>query len=89
VTLTIESDEGADELTLPTQLVEMLAEGDQTPAEVIGDLASFGCAQRVHATVHHSEGDLPEGFEEVEATMMELFEERFGQSYGEITGHQH
>jgi hypothetical protein len=89
VTLTIESDEGDDEVTLPRGLLEMLAEGDETPAEVVGDLAMFGCAQRVHMTVHHGEGDVSEELQAIEAVTMDLFEDRFGATYGEVTGHQH
>ena len=50
VTLTVESEEGSDELTLPAHLIDLLKEGDETPAEVVGDLAMMGCAQRIHAT---------------------------------------
>ena len=89
VTLTIESDEGDDEVTLSRGLLEMLAEGEETPAEVVGDLAMFGCAQRVHMTVHHSEGEVEPELERIEEVTMELFEDRFGATYGEVTGHQH
>ncbi len=89
VTLTIDGPDGADEVTLPTELLELLAEGDESAARVVGDLAMFGCAQRIHATVHHGEGETDPGLESVEALTMDLFEERFGASYGELTGHQH
>jgi hypothetical protein len=89
VTLSIDGPDGTEEVTLPSRLLEMLAEGDESAAEVVADLAMFGCAQRIHATVHHSEGGVEPELEEVEATTMELFEERFGASYGELTGHQH
>ena len=39
VTLTVESAEGSDEVTLPADLIELLKEGEETPAEVVGDLA--------------------------------------------------
>lgn len=83
----IDGPDGENDLTLPVELVDMLREEDEPAATVVGDLAMFGCAQRVHAAVHHSEGggDL----EDVEARIMELFEERFGATYGEVTGHQH
>lgn len=89
VTITIEAPDGDDEVTLPAGLLDMLAEGDETDAEVVGDLALFGCAQRAHAVVHHQEGAPDEELVSVEETTMELFEERFGMSYGEATGHQH
>jgi hypothetical protein len=89
VTLTVESEEGSDEVTLPAELVDLLKEGDETPAEVVGDLAMMGCAQRIHATVHHSEGEVDPQIERLEELTMELFEERFGASYGELTGHDH
>jgi hypothetical protein len=89
VTLTIESADGTDEVTLSQGLLQMLAEGDETPAEVVGDLAMFGCAQRVHMTVHHSDGEVDPELKQIEATTMDLFEQRFGATYGEVTGHQH
>jgi len=89
VTLTIEGPDGTDDVTLPGELLDMLAEGDQSAAEVVGDLALFGCAQRAHATVHHNEGEVEDHIREMEALTMDLFEERFGATYGEMTGHQH
>ena len=89
VTLTVESEEGSDELTLPAHLIDLLKEGEETPAEVVGDLAMMGCAQRIHATVHHSQGEVDPTIEQLEELTMELFEERFGTSYGELTGHSH
>lgn len=89
VELSIEGDDGDDTLTLPAALVEMLAEDDESAAQVVGDLALFGCAQRIHATVHHAEGGVDPELEAVEESTMNLFEERFGTSYAELTGHQH
>lgn len=90
VTLTIDGPDGTDEVTLPTELLDLLAEeDDESHADVVGDLASFGCAQRIHATVQHGEGQAAEELADVEELMMELFEERFGATYGELTGHQH
>ena len=89
VTLTVESEEGSDEVTLPAELVDLLKEGDETPAEVVGDLAMMGCAQRIHATVHHSQGEVDPTIQRLEELTMELFEQRFGATYGEMTGHSH
>lgn len=85
----IESTDGEDEIELSADLLEMLAEGDQSAAEVVGDLAVFGCAQRVHGAVHHAEGEPDEELQVVEEVTMDLFEDRFGATYGEVTGHQH
>jgi hypothetical protein len=89
VTLTVESEEGGDEVTLPAELIDLLKEGEETPAQVVGDLAMMGCAQRIHATVHHSQGEADPTIERLEELTMELFEERFGASYSEMTGHSH
>lgn len=89
VTVSIEAPDGEDEVELPAELLQMLAEGDQNGAEVVGDLALFSCAQRVHTTLHHAQGEPPQQIQDVEPVVMELFEERFGQSFGEATGHQH
>lgn len=90
VTLTIDAADGdSDEVTLPSRLVEMLAEEGQSTPEVAGDLVLFSCAQRVHATVHHTDGEVDPDLEGIEETAMELFEARFGMTFGEATGHGH
>lgn len=89
VLITIESPDGDDEIELPAQLLELLAEGDESPAEVVGDLTLLSCAQRIHATVHHAEGEVSDELEALEARTLELFEERFGVSFAEATGHSH
>ncbi|MFB6087423.1 MAG: hypothetical protein ABEJ85_02785 [Haloarculaceae archaeon] len=90
VTLTLESEDGAvDELEVPTELLDMLAEDGETAPEVVGDIAMFGLAQRVHSAVHHSQGDAGGQLEDVEQLTLDLFEERFGRSFAELTGHDH
>ena len=89
VTLYVEGDEDSDEVTLPVEMLDLMREADESNAEIVGDLALFSCAQRIHATVHHAEGGDTERYEEIEARTMELFEDRFGASYAELTGHDH
>lgn len=89
VTLRIEGPDGEDDVTLPTGLLDLLAEDDEIDAQVVGDLALFGCAQRAHAMIHHQEGEPSGDHRAIEETTMELFEDRFGVTYGEATGHQH
>ena len=89
VTLSIEGDAETDEVTLPVEMLDLLREADESDAEVVGDLALFSCAQRIHATVHHAEGGDTERYRAIEERTMALFEERFGASYGELTGHDH
>ena len=89
VTFRVEGETADDEVTIPTEMLDMLREDDEPDAEIVGDLALFSCAQRIHATVHHAEGGDTERYQDVEAATMELFEERFGASYAELTGHQH
>ncbi|QSG06979.1 DUF7545 family protein [Halapricum desulfuricans] len=90
VTLTIEDDDTTDELTVPIAMIEMLREEEgETPAEIIGDIAMFGLAQRIHGAIHHGQGEPPQEVKDAEQLTMELFEERFGASYGELTGHDH
>ncbi|WP_435358515.1 DUF7545 family protein [Haloarchaeobius sp. DFWS5] len=88
VTFSIESDDDEDEVTLPLELVELLAEGDQSPAQVVGDITMLSFASRAHHMVHHAE-DADDRLHDVESTAMDLFEERFGVTFGEATGHQH
>ena len=89
VTLSIEGDAETDEVTLPARMLDLLREADESDAEVVGDLALFSCAQRIHATVHHAEGGDTERYRAIEERTMSLFEERFGATYGELTGHDH
>ncbi len=88
-TFTIATEDGEeDEVTVPTGLLDLVAEGDQSHAETVGDVVSLSFAGRAHHMVHHGEG-ADEALEAQEARVMELFEERFGVTFGEATGHQH
>jgi hypothetical protein len=89
VTLYIEGDEDADEVILPVEMLDLMREADESNAEIVGDLALFSCAQRIHATVHHAEGGDTERYEAIEERTMDLFEDRFGATYAELTGHDH
>jgi hypothetical protein len=89
VTIRIEGDEDEDEVTLPSEMLDLMREHEESNAEIVGDLALFSCAQRIHATVHHAEGGDTEEYREIESKTMELFEDRFGASYAELTGHDH
>ena len=89
VTLRIEGDDESSEVTLPTAMLDLLREEGESDPEIVGDLALFSCAQRIHATVHHSQGGDTAEYERIEETTMELFEDRFGASYAELTGHDH
>jgi hypothetical protein len=89
VTLTIDGPDGDDEVTLPSAMLDLMREDVEADAEIVGDLALFSCAQRIHATVHHAEGGDTDEYREIEELTMELFEERFGASYAELTGHDH
>ena len=89
VTLTLDADGESDELTVPTALVDMLREGEESDPEVVGDIAMFGMAQRIHGAVHHSEGEPDQEIQGVNEATMELFEDRFGATFSELTGHDH
>jgi hypothetical protein len=90
VTVTLESsDDGTDEITLPADLVDMLAEDGEDAATVVGDIALFGCAQRIHGAIHHAQGEPSEAVQAVEEDTMAVFEERFGATFEELTGHDH
>jgi hypothetical protein len=88
-TVTLESGDERDQLEVPVGIVELLAEGEESTPTVVGDLAMLGIAQQAHGIVHHSEGEVGEELAEAEEATMELFEERFGQTYAEVTGHGH
>lgn len=89
VTVTIEAAGSDDELEVPTALIAALSEEGEAPPTVIGDIAMLGIAQQAHGLVHHSSGDIDPDLEAAESRAMALFEERFGRSFGEVTGHAH
>lgn len=89
VTITLESDDGRDELDIPAAILDLLREGEESDAEIVGDIAMFGLAQRIHGAVHHGQGEADEELQRVEQATLDRFEERFGASFGELTGHDH
>jgi len=90
-TFTIEDADGnTDELTLPAELVELFSEeDDDSQAQVVGDISLMAFAQRAHMVVHHNEDTPSEELQAIEEATLDQFEERFGMTYGEATGHQH
>lgn len=89
VTVTLETAESEDELEVPAAAIDMLNESDEGVPTVIGDLAMLGVAQQLHGIIHHTQEDVGDDVEAAEEKTMELFEERFGRSFAEMTGHDH
>lgn len=89
VTVRLESDDNTDELELPVAAIDLLDEHDEGAPTVIGDLAILGVAQQLHGAIHHAEGEVGPEIEEAEQKTMDVFEERFGRSFAEMTGHDH
>lgn len=89
-TFSIETDDGeTDEITLPTGLFELLGEEGERPVDVFGDIAVLSASQQIHGAIHHSQGDASDAVKAVEQETLDVFEERFGQSFAEMTGHSH
>ena len=87
-TFTITTDDGeADEVTVPAGLLEAVGESGQPAVETVGDVVALSFANRAHHIAHHGEGDHDLAAEE--AAMMDLFEDRFGVTFAEATGHHH
>ena len=89
VTVTIETDDESDELEIPVDAIDLLNEGEEGVPTVLGDLALLGVAQQIHGIIHHTQEDVGEDIEAAEEKTMELFEERFGQSFADMVGHDH
>jgi len=89
VTVTIETDEDSDELEVPVEAIDLLNEGEEGVPVVLGDLALLGVAQQIHGIIHHTQEDVGADIEAAEEKTMELFEERFGQSFADMVGHDH
>jgi len=91
LTLTIGTGDVEETVEVSAGMVELLSGDDETPAAVAGDLVVMSLANRAHHMAHHGQGaaGADVDLEAVEGTMMELFEERFGQTFAEATGHDH
>ncbi|UWG48297.1 Uncharacterized protein HSRCO_2022 [Halanaeroarchaeum sp. HSR-CO] len=90
LTVSLDVDGESDEIELPADLVDLFREeADETDAEIVGDMVVMAFAERAHAIVHHGHGDDDEELEAIESDAMDVFEERFGMTYGEATGHSH
>lgn len=88
-TVTVEAGDSTDEFELPADAITLLSEQGDTPANVVSDLAVLSIAQQLHGAVHHTQGEVDEVLEAAEEDVLETFEERFGQSFAEMTGHDH
>lgn len=89
-TVTVQTDDEADELELPTEVLELYREEPgETDAQIASDMLVMAFAERAHALAHHGEGEDLGDIEAVEEAMMDAFEDRFGVSYAEATGHSH
>ena len=87
---TIEAPDGSTEtIDLPEGFTDLFAEPDESPAAVLADIALLAAAQQVHGIVHHGGGGADEATVEIEASVLEEFESRFGQTFAEMTGHGH
>jgi len=89
VTVTIETADASDEIDVPTALIDLLADGEESAATVVGDVAMLGIAQQAHGAVHHGQGEVDDEVAAAESRAMDRFEERFGRSFAEMTGHDH
>jgi hypothetical protein len=78
-----------DEFELPEGLVDILAEQGERPPTVVAEITLLAFVQRSHAMVHHTDDEVPGDLEAINQKAEKLFEERFGTSFGEATGHDH
>ncbi len=89
VTVTLTAGGDSDEIDVPVALADLLAEDGESVTTVVGDIAMLGVVQQAHGIVHHGQDEAGEELEAAEQLALDLFEERFGQSYAEVTGHSH
>lgn len=89
ITVTIETDGESDTVAIPAGLLERLAEPGTPPAEVVADVVLTSFTGRAHALRHHGAGEPDEALEAAETDLMDRFEDRFGVTYAEATGHSH
>ncbi|MFB6353809.1 MAG: hypothetical protein ABEJ92_06955 [Halobacteriales archaeon] len=90
VRFSIEAADGStDSFEVPAALLDRLAEGDEPAARVAVDIALMGFTGQAHSLVHHAEGEPDAALDAAEEALLDAFEERFGVTYAEATGHGH
>jgi len=89
ISVTVDVDGEQDVIELPSGLLDRLSEPGESPATVVADVAVMAFAGRAHALLHHTEGDADEAMAAIEDDIMTTFEDRFGVTYAEATGHSH
>lgn len=89
VTISIETEDDEDELTVPAGLLDLIRDDEQSDAAVVGDVALLSFASRTHHLVHHGQGDPTDEILAIEEATMDAFEDRFGVTFEEATGHDH
>ena len=90
-TLTIESDSEHEDETVevPQAAIDTLAQDDDSPTIMAGDLVMLGLAQQLHANVFHAEQAASDTIKQANDDLGDLFEDRFGMTFAEMTGHDH
>jgi hypothetical protein len=89
VTVTVEANGDEDAIEIPAGLIDRLMEDGETRADVVGSIALMALTGRAHALLHHAENASGEELEDIEEVMQDRFEDRFGMTYAEATGHSH
>ncbi|MFB6113355.1 MAG: hypothetical protein ABEJ58_04540 [Halodesulfurarchaeum sp.] len=88
--VTVESGDDVETVELPADLVDLFREApEETDAEIVADVLVMSFAERVHAVIHHGDERNAEAMEGMESAMMDIFEDRFGMTFDEATGHSH
>jgi hypothetical protein len=89
VTVTVETDSEDDTIEIPAGLIDRLREEGETRADVVGSITLMALTGRAHALLHHVEEESGEELQDIEDVMQGRFEDRFGMTYAEATGHEH
>jgi hypothetical protein len=89
VTVTVEADGEDDTIEIPAGLIDRLREEGETRADVVGSITLMALTGRAHALLHHVEEESGEELHDIEDVMQDRFEDRFGMTYAEATGHEH
>lgn len=86
VFITLTAGEIERKVELPRGFVELLREGDECTADVVGDLLLLTSTQRIYETVTYSENDPGPEFERINDRLQELFEAEFDVSFHRVIG---